>query len=481
MEEFQYKIGRYSVWVSIQDWPNFGHRFTIDAPKPFLSRDLGPVKSGDINIFFPRRDGTGGDRGGYIVQLTWHFNRVDGSFQTEAGMSKEIPHGEYAKRNQFLVKVPDILSQTNPRANLENPIPIPIPDPESPEEKLNIMDEQWHSILAIAYNDLYFRFEPNNPEDPTTGNLKGSPEWLPVIGLWYSDTPTTDFNDFTFLGMGMDLGNMSPRGPLREEIGDDDHPIIDFGDILDVLEIDSFDDFLDPLNDIFIPGAGTVINLFSDNAVGDDLFRAEHALQIRIDDVPLNEIEITNVYAASVRHIGIRPPQGLPLCGAEAKAVNDAQTIIDQLKRERDELSRDLSDLTGSALEERKSQIEAIDKGIRRRKCDRHAAEFNYLKCNPKRIDVFGGGGPTVLNCEPFERAVVDAQNMVKGWEMTIEMLELQREDFPPGHPERVQINEEIAKIKNTHLPKAKVALNAAKKAFDDCISTPPVINPGPT
>jgi hypothetical protein len=45
----------------------------------------------------------------------------------------------------------------------------------------------------------------------------------------------------------------------------------------------------------------------SNIVIGDELFRPEHALQIRIDDVPLNQIEIRNVYAADVIYHGAIP------------------------------------------------------------------------------------------------------------------------------------------------------------------------------
>ena len=72
---------------------------------------------------------------------------------------------------------------------------------------------------------------------------------------------------------------------------------------------------------------------------------AEHALQIRIDDVPLSEIEIRNMYAASVKYNGMPTPhQGSGLCMAQAKAVFDAQAKVEKLKNEATTASENMSE-----------------------------------------------------------------------------------------------------------------------------------------
>ena len=98
---------------------------------------------------------------------------------------------------------------------------------------------------AVIYNDWHVV-----PDIQTFGVF-------PILGLWYSGKATSDFKDFRLLGMGADIGNMeSPGDPLKDEIGEDDHPFIDIGDIID-FDFDSFSDFVDSLkaasNDILMP------------------------------------------------------------------------------------------------------------------------------------------------------------------------------------------------------------------------------------
>ena len=447
---FQFKIG-----------PTVGVRTGLTEDTGFPFSAFGKVRGGDINVHFPRRDGPGGDRGGYIASLKWFTNRkVGGGLLTEGEMGKEIPHGEYHDKNHFKIKIPNVLSQTNLKANLENPVS----DPE-----LEILDGEWHSFLAIAYNDWYFRFEPDNPQEPTIGKLKGSPELLPVIGLWYSDTPTTNFNDFKLLGMGMDLGNMKPRGPLKEGIGDDDHPIIDIGDILDIPNIDSLNDFIDSHNDIFLPGVGSLTNLFSNNAVGDDLFRAEHALQIRIDDVPENEIEIRNVYAASVKHVGIRSPQSFSLCGAEARVINDIQAKIQDLQTKLTEAQSHLTHGFGSPEFEAWRQFsEQLNERIANASCELHAAEFNYLKC-PKSIIVVNPDLPNSSTCGPLEEAVKQANKEVVRLTNIARSLAVQ---LSAAHSDlqKEKLEDKLTDIEDNHLSPAKEKLTAARAALDKCL-----------
>ena len=120
-------------------------------------------------------------------------------------------------------------------------------------------------------------------------------------------------------------------------------------------------------------------------------------------------------------YLGAIPPPNPVQCIPEAKAVFDAQTKIEELERQIHELSMDLSDLTGNALKERKSQIEFIrHHEIPLRKSDFRTAKFNYGQCanigffRRSPVVINTGRGPTVLNCEPFVKAVNAAQKNVK-------------------------------------------------------------------
>ena len=349
---FQFKIG-----------PTIGSRFIITqdpVTKQTKAEFLGEVDSGDISLHFPRRERTGGDRGGYIVSLKWYRDNFndDGSI-TEAKLDKEIPHSTYGGVNRFR-EHDFVRDRQNPRSI----------------EKTQIRDGQWHSFLAVIYNDWH--------RSGVSGSA-GTSEQFPIIGLWYSHVPTTDFKDFKLMGMGADNGNMPPRGPLKEAIGHDQHPIIDLDDLLDFP--DDIHELVGKLDDIFLPGVGSIINLFGGDVVGDDLFVAEHALQIRIDDVPLNEIEIRNVYAASVNYIGISPPQGHPLCGAKAKAIIDAQANIENLQRKANEAleNRNKHPPLGLGSEQWRiwdeihNNLTTVE--IPNAKSDLRAAEFLYGRC----------------------------------------------------------------------------------------------------
>ena len=230
---FQFKIG-----------PKVGWRWKGGL---LGQKDLGDVKSGDVNLFFPRRE-PGGERGSYLVQIKWNAKTPPNPpFEAEGILGKEIPHGTYRHGNAFFENNLSVAKPTNrimPAA---------------------VMDGQWHSFLAVIFNDFY-----NNVARP-------------MIGLWYSNIATHKFEDFIFLGLGIDNGLMSPRGPLTDPMG------------------------------------------------GDSLFKIEHALQIRIDDVHPDQIKIQNTYAANVRYVG--PPPNPNVCIPEARDVSDGQVKIEELQR----------------------------------------------------------------------------------------------------------------------------------------------------
>lgn len=229
---FQFKIG-----------PKVGWRWK-DNP---LGTHLRDVKSGDVTLHFPRREPwSEGVRGGYLVGIKWQVGTPPHRpFVAEGSLGKEIPHGTYHKGNGFFDNKLSVAKPTN------RVLPGPV------------MDGQWHSFLGVIFNDFY--------------NNVGRP----MIGLWYSPIATHKFEDFMFLGMGIDNGRMPPSVPLTDPMG------------------------------------------------GDATFKIEHALQIRIDDVDPDQIKIQNTYAANVRYVG--PPPNPNVCIPEARAISDAQVTIDKL------------------------------------------------------------------------------------------------------------------------------------------------------
>ena len=238
---FQFKIG-----------PHVGHRWQgLDGQllKSLTSKDIGEADSGDIGLYFPRTDQVTGNRGSYVAQIKWvnennpiAVNDAHG-LVTFGKLDKEFPHPVYANTNYFVLH-PEyrFRSLPNPQEN---------PNLQLPQAR----DGQWHSFLAVIFNDYYL-----SAPGPTIG------EPSPTIGLWYSHNPTFRFDEFTFLGMSID------KKP--ETIG----------------------------GKCMFPGDPLILSIeLSDGIFGNDIFEAEHALQIRIDDVPTEEVEIRNAYAANVR------------------------------------------------------------------------------------------------------------------------------------------------------------------------------------
>jgi hypothetical protein len=279
---FQFKIGP-------SGGPRWRDQFSVD-------REIKDWQSGDVNLHFPRTDEVTVDRGGYFVSIKWDPDPLS----TFASLGKEIPHGTYSEGNFF---------DTHKFRDISNSIILP-----------PVRDGQWHSFLAVIYNDWY---------DPPNGPLSE----YPTIGLWYSHTPSFRFEDFEFLGMAIDFGDMPPRGPLRRPV------------------------------------------------LSNDIFKIEHTLQIRIDDVPTEQVKIQNVYAASVRFHGAIPPPNPVKCISEARAVNDVQVEVDRLEKEKKILSMDLEDLTGRALDARLNEIQAIDNILHRKYSVLSTAKFMYGEC----------------------------------------------------------------------------------------------------
>jgi hypothetical protein len=126
----------------------------------------------------------------------------------------------------------------------------------------------------------------------------------------------------------------------------------------------------------------------SGKLLGDHIL-AEHPLQIRIDDVPTNQVEIRNVYAANVRYFGARVPYNPALCNSEAKAVRDAKARIVNLKKQEAEARRNYVD--GGFGDESDPWRQIMDNIINielpNANADLSTAIFNYGKCT-KGLDV---------------------------------------------------------------------------------------------
>ena len=155
---FQFRIG-----------PNGGQRWTFN--NKLQKHVLRDVNSGDVNLFFPRTaSGThishwsdiGGifssQRGNYLVGIKW-----DEDLMTHASLGKEIPHNTYGGINQF---EKPFRNQPNPTNRPNNP-----------------RNGQWHTFLAVIYNDWYRR------HTFVTSGL------FPTIGLWYSPVATFNFDN----------------------------------------------------------------------------------------------------------------------------------------------------------------------------------------------------------------------------------------------------------------------------------------------
>ena len=311
---FQFKIG-----------PNGGKRWQLPT-KPTDPIKFIDFPSGDVNLFFPRSidqadwfsDLFTHRRGGYSVAIKWNDN-----LETFGYLSKEFPHGNYSG-NHFEHEFADPFGDQ----------PNPIKDiPNFPR------DGEWHSILAVIYNDWY--------RNVAVGSA-GSSSLFPTIVLWYSDTPTHNFNEFTFLGMGVDRHN------IVNENSDTDPPLL-----------------------FSIADSNTV--------VGDNPLFVEHALQIRIDDVPTEQVEIRNVYAANVIYHGPIVPTNPVVCIPEAKAVSDAQVRIDDLLKQATEARKKIRSPGGGGFSTDNPWLQILnnimDTELPNARSNLSRAKFIYEKC----------------------------------------------------------------------------------------------------
>ena len=305
---FQFKIGPKVGWRWIKSGV-FG-LFVQDNEK------IRDSSSGDVNLHFPRVDPMTDDRGGYFMSIVWQEGyKTDDGLESYAFLGKEIPHNSYGKGNYFLTQyVP------NPKPNIGQ-----------------IKDGKWHSFLAVVYND-------------------NSGHSYPTMMLWYNPNTTYDFSDFVFMGMGVDRGNMEPRGPLKTGVED--------------------------ISPIF----------FEDHP-----FKIEHALQIRIDEIPTEQVEIRNAYAAKVICLLDPTPKHPLICAPEAKVVGEASVEVQRLEEYRRELKSQFADTNNEQLRrELESKIKSInDIHLPKAYTALENATIAYEKCRnqgPKE-DVISGGG----------------------------------------------------------------------------------------
>ena len=250
--------------------PDVGWRWrNVEGSREIIDK----VRAGDVNLHFPR---SGLVRGGYIVTIKWYINTEIGEgFLTRGKLIKEVPHGTYgSKLNDtpyFLADTYQFRGQPNPNEGLEQ-----------------ALDGKWHSFLAVIFNDYYLGSQ-------TTIGLPS-----PTIGLWYSHIPTHKYEDFKFIGMSIDKKGVTPDGTIIPSMFPN-------GPLIGSIE-------------------------HSPEIGGDEIFTPEHALQIRTDDVPIDQVEIRNVYAANVVYRGAIPPPNPPEnCVPQAKAVSDAQAKLDDV------------------------------------------------------------------------------------------------------------------------------------------------------
>ena len=139
----------------------------------------------------------------------------------------------------------------------------------------NIYDAQWHGMLGAIWND----------RDGTV-----------TMSLWYNPLDTHVFRDFKFLGKAVDKSpdkSIPPRSPLT-------------------LGLDQVDE---------APQGG---------AWGNELFRAEHDLSIRIDDVLPDELEVRNMFAVTVnlRHTVAPPPPRYPVPNVRELSPLEASQVV---------------------------------------------------------------------------------------------------------------------------------------------------------
>lgn len=388
---FDFKIG-----------PEISVRYTFEGEGAIMIKKvLGANPQGDIQIHFPRRLRPreivmpGGEtaivspRGSYVAKLNWYLKDYADDVPVpriaDAMLDKEIPHPNYGDFN-YLRLIPPYTGEANPRDI----------------EQIDIRDGQWHSFLAAVYNDWHRDGDLKNinPDTHEVPLLSTSSEY-PTIELWYAHKPSVRIEDYMFLGRGIDLGNMPPREPLFNELGEG--------------------------GELF----------------GDDPFAPEHPLQIRIDDVPLDQIEIRSMYAAPVRYVGIGLQNHVG-CLNQSKALNDAIANVKRLEQEG-----------------RTTEIPNAMSNLR-------TVEYRYLKCVAKHI---------IVNPDVGIKDCTELENQLNQAKMDLETLKENINSTQAVLDEAIQ-NHQAARIKKLRerlanmqkqLPGAEKRVETAQRKLDVC------------
>jgi hypothetical protein len=198
---------------------------------------------------------------------------------------------------------------------------------------------------------------------------------------------------------------------------------------------------------------------------------SEHPLQIRIDDIPPDKVEIKNMYAANIRHIGPRPNPGV--CIPEAGALSDAQIRLDELTDQAEEVRKKMmSHGIPDDSNPWRSILESISMEIRNAKRVFSIVKFNYGECRGfnwrrKPPIVHPDIVEDIVDCEPLEKALSDAQVKVTNLETERDEFKASLGDLTGNALKRAR--EKIDAINNSLLPGARKAVDAAKIALENC------------
>ena len=198
--------------------------------------------------------------------------------RTEGGVHLKFPRCKHNSRDRgvYMLSLKWFADGRNSvgRAGKEFPHPHTVGVPfntHNPEPVIgDIKDGKWHGFLAAVYNDIY------------TG--------APTMKLWYNPHATQKREDYIYLGTSEDAPKKKMKpGPL-------------------------------------LP--------WSIEWAGNSLFKVEHVLEIRIDDIPKNQLQIRNMFATEVIVEKVPRDRDIPafVCRSEAAALREARILFDKLE-----------------------------------------------------------------------------------------------------------------------------------------------------